>query len=112
MIKIDPSRTPRAMLRLQRKLTVENLWIYVIKVLIDEKKPLRAYDVKIKLRERFGIDPPAVTVYTVIYRMGLDGLLSRVREGDETRYQPTEIGIETFRKAILFLEETIARLKL
>lgn len=105
-------RIPRAIIRLQRKLTVENLWLYIIKILIDEKKPLRAYDLKIRLRERFNIDPPAVTVYTVIYRMGLDGLLSKVRSGDEIRYQPTKIGIEAFNKAIVMLEEVVSKLKL
>lgn len=105
-------RTPRALIRLQRKITIENLWLYVLKILLDEKKPLRAYDLKIKLRERFGINPPAVTVYTVIYRMGLDGLLAKVKEGEEVKYRPTELGIEAFNKAIVILEETISRLKL
>ncbi|MEM4718237.1 MAG: PadR family transcriptional regulator [Desulfurococcaceae archaeon] len=105
-------RTPRAILRLQRKLTVENLWLYIIKILIDEKKSLRAYDLKVKLRERFNIDPPAVTVYTVIYRMSLDGLISKVKNGDEIRYQPTKTGIEAFNKAIVILEEIVSKLKL
>lgn len=93
-------------------MTIENLWLYIIKILIDENKPLRAYDIKIKLRDRFGINPPAVTVYTVIYRMGFDGLLRRIREDDESKYEPTELGVDSFKKAILFLEETIAKLKL
>ncbi|MEM0004215.1 MAG: PadR family transcriptional regulator [Desulfurococcaceae archaeon] len=105
-------KTPRALIRLQRKLTVENLWLYIIKILMEEKNPLRAYDIKVKLRERFSIDPPAVTVYTVVYRMGLDGLLSRIKEGEEQRYKLTETGIEAFHKAIVFLEEVVAKLKL
>lgn len=105
-------RHPRALLRLQRKLTVENLWLYVVKVLLDEKRSMRAYDIKVKIREKFGIDPPAVTVYTVIYRMGLDGLLTRERSEDGSRYKPTERGIEAFRTAIVFLEELVAKLKL
>jgi len=105
-------KTPRALIRLQRKLTVENLWLYIIKILMEEKNPLRAYDIKVKLRERFSIDPPAVTVYTVVYRMGLDGLLSRIKESEEQRYKLTETGIEAFHKAIVFLEEVVAKLKL
>ena len=103
---------PRALTRLQRKLTLENLWLYVIKVLLDENKPLKAYDIKVKLRERFGIDPPTVTVYSVIYRMGFDGLLVRVKSGEETKYKPTERGIEAFNRALVFLEEIVAKLKL
>lgn len=106
------NRYPRALLRLQRKLTIENLWLYVVKVLLDEKRPMRAYDIKVKIRERFGIDPPAVTVYTVIYRMGLDGLLTRERGEDGSKYKPTERGIEAFHTAIVFLEELVAKLKL
>lgn len=108
----NPGRTPRALVRLQKKLTVENLWLYVIKILMDEDKPLKAYDIKVKLRERFNINPPAVTVYTVIYRMSFDGLLARLHENSETKYKPTDLGIEAFRKALVFLEEVIAKLKL
>jgi len=103
---------PRAYNRLVRKLTVENLWLYIVKVLLDEKKPLKAYDVKVRLRERFDMDPPAVTVYTVIYRMSRDGLLSRREEGGEAVYVVTERGVDAFRKAILFLEEVLSKLKL
>jgi len=105
-------RTPRALIRLQRKLTVENLWIYVVKILSEEGKPLRAYDVKVKLRERFGLNPPAVTVYTIMYRMSLDGLVERVREGSETKYRATKLGLEAFKRGVVFLEELVAKLKL
>jgi len=103
---------PRALLRLRRKLTIENLWLYVIKVLLEDKRPLRAYDIKVRIRDRFGINPSAVTVYTVVYRMGLDGLLAKERVNGETMYKPTERGIEAFHTAIVFLEELVAKLKL
>ncbi|WP_245526402.1 helix-turn-helix transcriptional regulator [Desulfurococcus mucosus] len=103
---------PRAYTRLVKKLTVENLWLYIVKILLDEGKPLKAYDVKVRLRERFGIDPPAVTVYTVIYRMSRDGILARRQEGEETVYSVTERGVDAFRKALLFLEEVVSKLKI
>jgi len=106
------SRTPRALVRLKRKLTIENLWLYIMKILIDEKTPLRAYDIKVKLRERFNISPPAVTVYTVVYRMSMDGLVSRIHSSGETRYKPTDTGIEAFQHAITYLEELVSKLKL
>jgi DNA-binding PadR family transcriptional regulator len=106
------SRVPRALQRLQKKLTVENLWLYIVKILTEENTPLRAYDIKVKLRDKFGINPPAVTVYTVIYRMALDGLLVRVKEGGETRYKVSNLGVEAFRKALVYLEELLAKLKL
>lgn len=106
------SSRPRALERLERKLTVENLWIYIIKILVDEGKPLRAYDLKVRLRDKFGINPPAITVYTVIYRMARDGLVHRKREGDETCYIPTELGIESYKKALLFIESMLSKLKI
>lgn len=106
------SSRPRALDRLERKLTVENLWIYIIKILMDEGRPLRAYDLKVRLKERFGINPPAITVYTVIYRMARDGLVQRKKEGEETYYVPTELGIESYKKALLFIETILSKLKI
>ncbi|MCC6024800.1 MAG: PadR family transcriptional regulator [Desulfurococcaceae archaeon] len=102
---------PRALVRLRKKLTVENLWLYIIKIL-KESKPLRAYDIKVSLRERFNINPPAVTVYTVLYRMRRDGLIEVRREGDSVVYTPTERGLEAFKEGIAFIEEVLAKLKL
>jgi len=102
---------PRALLRLQKKLTVENLWLYIIKIL-KESKPLRAYDIKVSLRERFNINTPAVTVYTVLYRMKRDGLIDAKREGGSVVYTPTERGLEAFKRGIAFIEEVLAKLKI
>ncbi|MEM0378672.1 MAG: PadR family transcriptional regulator [Thermosphaera sp.] len=102
----------KALSRLKKKLTIENLWLYIIKILIDEKKPLKAYDVKVRLRERFGINPPAVTVYTVVYRMHREGLLAKRSVKDETFYEPTSKGIDSFSQGVVFLEEIVSKLKI
>ncbi len=44
--------------------------------------------------------------------MVLDGLLVRVKEGGETRYKVSSLGVEAFRKALVYLEELLAKLKL
>jgi DNA-binding PadR family transcriptional regulator len=102
---------PRALARLRRKLTVENLWLYIIKILKDNK-PLRAYDIKVSLRDVFDINAPAVTVYSVLYRMKRDGLLEIRREGEVVVYTPTERGLEAFKQGIVFIEEVLAKLKI
>lgn len=104
--------TSRAYTRLVKKLTVENLWLYIVKILMEEGRPLRAYDIKVRLREKFSIDPPAVTVYTVVYRMSRDGLLSRRQENGETLYSVTERGITAFKNALVLIEEILSKLKL
>ncbi|MCY0868139.1 MAG: helix-turn-helix transcriptional regulator [Desulfurococcus sp.] len=103
---------PKAYSRLTRKLTVENLWLYVVKILLDKGEPMRAYDIKIELRERFGINPPAITVYTAIYRMVRDGVLTRRQRGDEAVYTVSERGLEAFKKALVFMEEVLSKLKI
>jgi len=106
----DESKT-KAMRRLIRKLTVENLWLYVMKTLLDEG-PLRAYDIKKRIVSRFGIRPSTITVYTVIYKMRNEGLIEAIkRDEKETLYRPTEFGVKAFEEAIAFLEKTLTTLK-
>ncbi|MEM1695078.1 MAG: PadR family transcriptional regulator [Desulfurococcaceae archaeon] len=103
---------PRALARLKRKLTVENLWLYIICILKGENKPLKAYDIKVKLRELFDVNPPAITVYTVLYRMVRDGLLEKKSNNGEVLYTPTDRGLEAYRKGLVLIEEVLAKLKL
>jgi DNA-binding PadR family transcriptional regulator len=100
----------KALERLKRKLTVENLWLYVIRVLADAQAPLKAYDIRKQVKARFNINPPAITVYTVVYRMAREGLIARVVEGSETFYKVTEKGLESFNMGLRFIEETLRAL--
>lgn len=101
----------KALSRFYRKLTVENLWIYVIKGIQEVGKPLTGYEVKVVLRERFGVNPPAITVYTVLYRMVREGLLKRVSDNGVTKYVVDKKGLESFKQAVLFLEKLLLKLK-
>jgi DNA-binding PadR family transcriptional regulator len=58
--------------RLEKKLTKENLWIYILKLLKDRE--LYAYELKDKIRARFGFEPAMITVYVVLYKMEREGL--------------------------------------
>ncbi len=88
--------------RLKRKVTVENLWIYIIRILAEE--PLHAYGVKARLRDRYGIKVATVTVYAVLYKMVREGLLRVEKRGETKIYVPTELGLEALSEARRILE--------
>lgn len=101
----------RALRRLVRKITVETLWVYIIRILISSG-PMRAYEIKKKLFEVFGLKVPTITVYTVVYRMCGEGLLETVKSSNEVLYRVTEKGIKEFQNAMQLLENMLTKLKL
>ncbi|MCS7128185.1 MAG: PadR family transcriptional regulator [Desulfurococcaceae archaeon] len=98
----------KALERLRRSTTVGNLWMYIIKVLLDSG-PLKAYDIRKKLVEIYGLKPATVTVYSVIYRMTREGLLKKTNE-PETRYEVTSRGVKCLEKAVELLKELVEKL--
>ncbi|KYH36182.1 MAG: PadR family transcriptional regulator [Candidatus Bathyarchaeota archaeon B24] len=99
--------------RLTRKLTVENLWMYILKMLSE--KPMYAYEIKRALKERFGFTVATITVYMVLYKMTREGLVEKVPvEGDSRRqyYKSTKRGLDTLREGLKFLEKTLKTLSL
>ncbi len=95
--------------RLRRKLTVENLWMYIIAILAE--KPNYAYGVRVMLRRIFDIKVPSVTVYTVLYRMVREGLLETEKVSGTKVYKPTKKGLEALTRAKKFLKDTIEKLE-
>ncbi|MCS7385583.1 MAG: PadR family transcriptional regulator [archaeon GB-1867-005] len=87
--------------RLVKKLTKENLWLYVIKVL--KNKPMYGYEVKKAIKEKFKFSPSTVTVYAVLYKLSKEGLIKKVKRNGDTYYSLTEKGVEAFEKAKLFI---------
>jgi len=98
----------RALKRLKDKLTKENLWLYIVRELAE--KPMYAYKVKVVLREKYNINVATVTVYTVLYRMEREGLITKVR-GDDTTYRATEKGLEQLSRALAFMKEIVRSLE-
>ena len=99
----------KALKRLKDKLTKENLWLYIIKELAQ--KPMYAYQVKVVLKEKYGINVATVTVYTVLYRMEREGLITKVKVDEDKLYKPTEKGLEQLEKGLSFLHDVIERLR-
>lgn len=101
----------RALKRLRRKITIEVLWIYIARALKDSE-PLKAYEVRKRLRELYGLRVSTVTVYSVVYRMYRDGLLEKVTIGGETLYKLSEKGLEELKKALELIESLINMIRM
>lgn len=95
----------RALERLRRKLTVENLWLYIVNVLLEG--PTYPYDVRRRIRDKFGFTPSTITVYTVIYRMEREGLLEKGKDGS---YRVTGAGLEAYREALEYMRRLLSLL--
>jgi len=96
--------------RLVRKLTKENLWLYILRMLLE--KPDYPMGLKRRFAEKFGFEPAGITFYTVLYRLKNEGLVSSRTEGGRTVYLCTEKGGEVLGMAVRYLENTSEKLKL
>lgn len=75
----------RALDRLMAKLTKENLWIYIVRLLME--RPMYGYEIAREIRERFGINVTNVGVYVVLYKMERDGLVETFMSDDSKMYR-------------------------
>jgi len=100
--------------RLIRKLTVENLWLYVLSLL--KKGPLYGYEVVKRIEENFGFKPGRVTCYIVLYKLQSEGLITTKRisssnPGPQRRYYVlTKKGERALERAKSFLKELSEKL--
>ena len=100
--------------RLVTKITKENLWLYIIRMLLD--RPMYAYEISKTLQDRFGFSTATVTVYVVLYKMQREGFIQRKEEKtvpnrpDRKYYEATEEGREAFVKGRDFLEGALKKL--
>ncbi len=97
-----------ALARLSRKLTVENLWIYVLAVLLEG--PTYAYDVKRKIRSKFNFNPSTITLYAVIYKLRRDGLIRLAKE-QPPLYEVTPEGLAALKEAVEYIENNVHKVK-
>lgn len=101
--------------RLKDKLTKEVLWIYILTLL--KKRPMYAYELKEKIRERFGFEPATVSSYVVLYKLEKDGYVTAEWQENETGkpsrkyYRLTEDGRKLLDEGLKFLRNTIEKLE-
>jgi len=97
--------------RLVRKLTKENLWLYILKMLLE--RPMYAYEINKALADRFDISAATVTVYVVLYKMAGEGLIQRgetmsvLGRPDRIYYEITDQGLETYKNGIEFIKSVL-----
>ena len=59
--------------RLFTKITKENLWLYLLKLLT--KRPMYAYEIGKEIKASFGFSTASVIVYVILYKMECEGLI-------------------------------------
>ncbi len=99
--------------RLQRKLTKENLWIYILSLLMDG--PQYAYTIPAEVERKFGWRPARITGYIVLKSLEARGLVKMTEKVAETGkirkyYEITEKGRKLMEEAREFLRDTYAKL--
>jgi PadR family transcriptional regulator, regulatory protein PadR len=91
------------MKRLRQLNTTDNLWVYVLRILMDS--PTHAYSIREEVRKRFGFRPGTVTAYKVLYLLGKSGLVEKRLEGRQKVYTITPKGEKALGDAIAFYRE-------
>ena len=96
--------------RLVEKLTKENLWLYILRMISENSDyPL---GLKKRFAQKFGFEPATITFYIVLYRLRNEGLVvSELKQG-RTYYYCTDKGAKELRKAVEFLESMSQKLEL
>jgi DNA-binding PadR family transcriptional regulator len=111
---IEHSTESKAYQRLVKNLTIDLLWIWVLKLL--REGPKYAYQLKQEIQERFGFSPATVTNYTILYLLEREGLVEKteMRNSDERidrkYYIITKFGEEVMDEAEQYLRQTYEKL--
>ncbi|MHA2090325.1 MAG: PadR family transcriptional regulator [Candidatus Kariarchaeaceae archaeon] len=109
----DPSeeKKPKPVDRLWKKLRVDNLWLWILKLLLEKNK--YAYELRQEIKERFGFEPATVTSYAVLYRLERSGFVSEASQSlspNRKYYQITNKGKEALRMAEKTIKDTLNEL--
>jgi len=110
----EDRRSSRAYVRLRSSVTRENLWLYILRMLLD--RPMYAYEIGKELSNRFGFSTATVTVYVVLYKLQRENLI-RIEEtlfqGRPIRkyYAVTDLGKEELNKGRKLLQDVLRHLE-
>ncbi|MCW4032942.1 MAG: PadR family transcriptional regulator [Candidatus Bathyarchaeota archaeon] len=101
--------------RLVKKMTVENLWIYILSSL--KLKPRYGYEIGRHIEKNYGFKLGKVTSYVILYRLVKEGLIILKEEkkdgfGPPRKYYAiTDKGLKALRQGEKFLENMLDRIK-
>ena len=103
----------KAFKRLKKKTSIDNLWIYILRLL--QEKEMYGYELKETIKTKFGFEPATVTSYTILYKLEKDNLVtSHVLDNPEGRpdrkyYAITSEGKKALKEAKGLFEEILTR---
>lgn len=83
--------------RLKEKIEKENLWLFVLSILKDER--MNARDLRSVIRKRFGFVYGNVTAYKVLYLMESEKYVKSEKSGKFVFYNITKKGIAELKEA-------------
>lgn len=107
----DSKESSKAFKRLTKKISIDNLWIYILRLL--QEREMYGYELKESIKKRFGFEPATVTSYTILYKLEKDNLVvSHIKDNPEGRpdrkyYSITQEGKEAMKKAKKLFEEIL-----
>ena len=87
----------KPLLRLERSLTTENLWIYIL--LLLSKKKLHPYAIVSEMQTHFGWQPGLITPYVVMYKLAKEGYIKPSQKERRCYYTITKKGRTLLNKA-------------
>jgi len=92
--------------RLVKKLTKENLWLYILKLL--KERSMYGKEIVKEVHRRFGFSPATITVYVALYKMEREGLIRKsknIKGEGKVYYELTDKGRELFEKGRIFMKK-------
>ena len=98
--------------RLEHKITIDNLWLYILSLL--KKEDLYAYEINKKLDGKFGFSAGQVTAYVVLYKLEKTGYVKAEWKKEARKrkyYKITDKGLDLLDEGIKLLENKIKDLK-
>ena len=107
----EDKETSKAFRRLKKKITIDNLWLYILRLLSEKK--MYGYELRESIKERFGFEPATVTSYTILYKLEKDNLVvSQVENNPDGRpdrkyYTITDEGKKAMQEAKGLFDEII-----
>ncbi len=91
--------------RLKRKVLTDNLWFYILKLLI--KQPRYGFEIRAEIAKRFGLFVGNVTAYKVLYDLESQGYAKAEKQFYKRRYMITPKGRVELKRANKFLRSLV-----
>ena len=97
--------------RLNKKLTVEILYIWVLSLLKEEKK--YAYELRSEIKQKYGFTPAMITSYHVLYKLEKEKYVSSLKQTltpNRRYYEITAKGLKLIEETRLFFQSIYSTL--